>query len=276
MAKNVALQQLESLLKNSLDSSKASDVMGRLTDLGATVNDAVSELTAADLIEAGVPPLVARRIGKTMNLSDTFAKKEIVILDDNPVNLAARLKPEDLVQEYDPNDPTNPFGTRLKEISNGQKFLVFVDGKVEVLASQRLLRELLDGYGPRKTFLVGGAPTELYAVGECPARYADENPVAPGQMLRPDGYSDGNFPWGDVPLKVRQLILLISKGFAAASQSWNKSEADIYEMVTSHENYDVCFSDLCVRFPNQALEFKRLEECQSLPSMKVALQPKKK
>ena len=107
------------------------NLIQKIREMGGTTEAALEEISAEDLEDLGLPRLLARKVAKAFGSSNEGGngEKQIVIVDDNPLNLAARLKPEDLVAEYDPNDPTNPFGQRLKEITNGDSFLVYDEGK---------------------------------------------------------------------------------------------------------------------------------------------------
>lgn len=266
-----AASLLRSHYKSSASEDQTDDLIKKINAFGGTSEANLAEITPEDLEGIGVPTLLARRIAKIFGWTIAEAQKQMVIIDDNPVAMAARLKPEELVVEYDPNDPTSPFGTRLKQISGGNRFLVFNEDRGEVLveSSQKLLRELLDGYTPRQNVIIEGRPQEVYAVGESPARYADENPVWSGQKLRPDGFSDANVEWGAIDLEIRQLLrIAISKEESAIT---GKSEMDLYDMVVGKK-----FQDVARRLPNAVIEFDRMKGCQSLPSLKTVLRPAKK
>lgn len=239
-------------------------VISKLKEMGVT-DATLSDLTPEDLESIGVPRMLARRFVKMVGGSSTDGSKNVVIIDDNPVNLAARLKPEELIEQYDPLDPTSPYGVRLKQISNGVKFFAYnSDGTVSIPLSQRFLREILDGYPARKTAIVNGKPQELYAVGERPARYADENPVVIGTMLRPDGMSDTHVHWGSIPLEVRQLIYIATK---ECKLGWD--EVTYYEYV-----HGKSFNDVAKRMPEAAVKFEKLKGTESLPSLKIELTPR--
>lgn len=240
-------------------------ILDRLKAMGLTSEDSLAELTADDFVGVGVPILIARRIVKAVGGYQAESQKQIVIVDDNPVNLAARLKPEELIDQYDPMDPTSPYGVRLKQISNGEKFLAFtVDGNINVDLSKRFLREILDGYPVRKTALVDGKPGELFAIGEHPSRYADENPAVPGTMLRPDGLSDLHVDWGIIPLDVKQLVWI-----AVSLCELKKFEVDIYENVSGKT-----FNEVATRWPAAAVKFEKMKGSESLPRLKLELKPK--
>ena len=247
------------------------EVIEKLRDMGATTEATLQELTAADFESLGIPPLVARKIAKAVGCTgDT--QKQVVIIDDNPVNLAARLTPEELVERYDPNDPVSPYAMRLKEISGEKQFFVYnTDGLLDVPNSQNQLRELLDGFPPLKSALIDGKITELYAVGGRPARYADENPVITGEMLRPNGLSNRFIDWGAVSKDVRQLIrIAVSCQLTADGKSEiAPNETYVYELVKG-----LTFDEVARRFPLAAVEFEKQKGLEKLPSLKIALKSK--
>lgn len=242
---------------------KAAELIEAIQKDGGTNEATLETITAFDLEELGVPKLLARRVAKAFgSVESTSVEKQIVIVDDNPVNLAARLKPEDLVGEYDPNDPTNPFGQRLQQISGGRAFLVFSpEGVLMALASAKLLRELLDGYNPRQTYQSDGVLHQVYAIGQRPDRFADEHPIFDKVMLRPDGKSDAHVEWGNFPLPIRQLIRV-----GVATGEVSGKERDVFEEVNGKT-----FNELTLRWPSAGVQFKKLEGAGSLPSLKVPL-----
>ena len=247
-------------------SGKIESIINQLKQIGATSEASLQELTADDFQSFGVPALIARRIVKSIGCAiSTDVQKQVVIIDDNPVNLAARLKPEELVEQYDPNDPTSPFGARLLTISNNSKFFAYTeDGKVNIPKSQQFLRELLDGYSVRTTAMVDGKLVELFAVGERPARYADENPAVPNTFLRPDGVSDMHVNWGILNLEVKQLVWV-----AVKIGETKKNEIDLYDEVKSLD-----FNHVALRFPQSAVKFESMKGTQQLPSLKLVLKAK--
>ena len=275
MSLSSKLAQAETLLRAHFKAlgaeDKTDEILSNIKNGGGTSEANLEEMTVPDLERAGVPVLLARKIVRALggNVDGAGDSRQVVIVNDDPVNLAARLKPEELVAEYDPNDPTNPFGERLNELTKGNVFLVFTDkASVNVPVSQKLVRELLDGFKPRTSIVVDGELQETYAVGERPARYADENPFVQGTMLRPDGVSDANVEWGSLDMNVRQLIYLAVKGGEIVN---TKLEADVFDDVVGKK-----FEQVARRYPKAAIEFKKLDGAQALPPLKLILSPKVK
>jgi len=119
------------------------------------------------------------------------------------------MTPRELVEVYDPEEPESAVGKRLKDISKGQPFIVFAEGRmIDVETTYKLLSELKAGYPEgRKDIDVGGKTKKVYNLGYLPENYADENPLYPGRALRIDNTCDQTGrSWEGVPLIVRQLI----------------------------------------------------------------------
>lgn len=229
--------------------------------LGGTSEESLAELVAEDFEKIGLPVGIARRLVKVFEGGEKETR-QVVVIDNDPTTMALRLKPSELVAEYDPNEADNAFGARLKVISGNNPFIVFNnDGSVNEGISSRLLQELRDNYPPRKTVIDRGTPYQTYKVGDRPARFADENPVMHGVMLRPDGYSDTNFRWGSIDFKVRQLIYL-----AVLSKEIAVNERLVFSEVEGRS-----FEELAQRYPLAFLKFGELEGCKTLPQMKMQL-----
>jgi hypothetical protein len=233
---------------------------------GGTSDARLARIKWEDLERWGVPTLLAREVAEIFRGPETVVEtkpEKIVIIDDDPVKLAAKLKPTELVEKYDPEEADNPFGVRLKALSGGQRFIVFKnDGTVNVPVSQNLLQELRDNYPERQNVVVGDEVHFTYAVGVRPSRYADEHPMYPGTMLRPDGTSDADIDWKPVTLQIRQLVYLAVK----TGDIKGKDEQDVRDLVEGKT-----FNDLGKRWKNAALKFKELSETNQLPQLKIKL-----
>lgn len=270
-------QALIASMENPAASSyldKTDSIIGTIRGMGGTSDAAIAALTIDDLTKMGVPTLIARTIAAASQAPLTPAapskegRERVVYVSDDPVTMAARLTAEELVAEYDPAHPINPIGTRLKQLTEGNKFLVFdAEGLLNVPKSQELVRELLDLYPPRTTAMVNGVLTELFAVGDRPARFGDENPIRPGQLLRPDGYSDANIDWKAVPFEIRQLLRI-----ALEMKEIGDTSAEFYiacVMVGERK-----FDDVAKIFPKAAIEFTKRKGSGNLPSLRLPLQAK--
>lgn len=251
--------------------AKIDELTAALTAMGATTEVALKEVTVGDLEAMGVPKLLARQIARIFGSlsSDSNEETRIVIFDDDPVKMAARMKPSELVKEYDPDEPDNPFGERLQSISGGKPFIVFDDAGagLDVPVSTRLLQEIRDHYRARETVTVAGRVRQVYCVGDRPLRYADEHPMYVNQMIHPDGFSDDNIEWGVVPFDVRQLLrVAVDIEEIPSGKSFGSNERYVYDAIVGKS-----FTEVSHRYPHAALAFEELKGSNELPQLKVPL-----
>ena len=175
---------------------------------------------------------------------------------------------KELITIYDPSDSDNAVGKRLKEQSKGEPFLVFLSGRtVDVETSLKLLLEVKQGYEGRAMVEVNGVDKPVYAVGEAPDNYADENPIYHGRPLRPDGTCDQtNRSWEGVPLEVRQLVYLaINEGELTTAQAH-----DIMDIAVSTVSEDA-MKRLRQRCKHASLNFNELQANGNLPKLRIPL-----
>lgn len=264
------VQEVRAVLRDHFGASgKVDELVTKITQLGATSEESAAMLSEGDLEAEGLPRLVARRVVRLFGGVQTADElpRQIVLVDDDPDKLARRMKPADLIAEYDPEEPDNAFGIRLKEISKGHPFLVFnEDNSKNEPVSLKLLQEIRLGYPPRKSITVNGVPHQIYAVGARPAVYADEHPIRPGQMLRPDGYSDLGVPWLTLTMAVRQLMYI---AYTVSKEISENTQERYYWDLVKNET----FEEVAQRFPNGYIAFKEMEGAQKLPSLRVVLKP---
>lgn len=233
---------------------------------GGTSERALAKATWEDLMACGLPRFVARDVADIFRDEEKSTEQKIVVVNDDPVKQAESMTPAEQVTKYDPTNPLTPFGKKLKEISGGQRFLVFRgDGSINVETSQKLLAEILDSYPERSEVIVEGEVHRTYAVGDRPSRYADEHPVYPGVLLRPDGTSTADVNWLAITMNVRQLLYIAVKETRELNMSL-VSEIDLYEKIEK-----MSFADLARRYKKAALRFKELSETNQLPQLKKTL-----
>jgi hypothetical protein len=195
-----------------------------------------------------------------------------IVVELNPIERARMMKVGELVQEYDPDQPDNPFGQRLAEIFGNDAFLVFDEDNGFLLVDQSVVtaEELREGYPPRKTIRVEGKTFTLYRVGHRPLRFANENPVRPGAMLRPDGVSDNNIRWTDVALNIRQLLWVAAKHTGEITvNGGGEDEIDIWDKVAKDEGD---FSKVALRYQQAEVKLRELIQSDSPPSLRMKLQ----
>jgi len=266
-AARAILEAHNAILEDAEEKINVDSFFKQVRKNGGTSDARLAKIKWEDLERWGVPTLLAREVAEVFRgpetATETKPEQKIVIVDDDPVKLAAKLKPAELVEKYDPEESDNPFGARLKVLSGGQRFIVFNnDGTVNVPVSQNLLQELRDNYPERASVVVGEDVHYTYAIGVRPSRYADEHPMFPGVMLRPDGTSDADINWKPIPLQIRQLVYLAVK----TGDLHGKDEHDVRDLVEGKS-----FSDLGKRWKSAALKFKELSETNQLPQLKIKL-----
>jgi len=172
---------------------------------------------------------------------------------------------DELCRNYDYNDASSTVFNRLRDLSQSRSFLVFDSSdKVIVEHSVKLLKEIMDGFPPRETFVLGGEVWKVYKVGDKPPKIFDENPIFVGRALRPDDSCDQtNRSWEGITIEVRQLVRLISQ----ESETTNlKFAHDIMDMVMEMD----APKRLLVRYPHVAAKFKELKKLGKLPGLKIS------
>jgi len=259
----------------------------KLKAAGGTSDSTLQEARWEDLEECGLPRILARSISRIFRArasdEDGDGTQKVVVIDDDPVKRAARLKPVDLVAEYDMDDPHNPYGTRLGEIAGGRPFLVFnEDGSLNVGVSRPLFQELLDDYPVRTSVTVEGTVCKTFQVGDKPSRFVDENPLFKHSPLRPDGASVYGVLWGEVEFKIRQVVSIaaretreINTTVAVQSVSATSADRDKQKRQIEQELFDIIsskdFLQVCNRYPEAAVRFEELKKMNQLPQLKVRL-----
>jgi len=225
-----------------------------------------------DIEECGVPKIKARQIARIFRDEEEEGPKSkgpqkvVIDISGDPKKHAATLSPVQLVEHYDAENWTNPYGKRLKEITEGRKCLVFnTNGSLNVDISKTLVDELVNlSYPERDVVNLDDGPAQVYPVGVKPDRYADENPANPGNPLYQSGESDAGCLWGSLPLPVRQLVhICVRRG------DCDLEEGDLFEKVEGKSFAEVCKQP---RFRKAAVEFKQMEKLGTLPQLKIVLQ----
>jgi len=186
---------------------------------------------------------------------------------------ADKMTLRELVEAYDPEESENPVGKRLKEISRGEKFIVFASGRtVEVETTVKLLQEVKSGYEGRESIEVGGEIKEVHSVGTLPDNFVEENPLYRSRPLRPDGTCDQtNRSWNGVTMNVCQLIRVAIDNGSLKDISFER----VHDIMDLAMNTDA-FNKFAKRYPAAAVEFKKLESVGKLPTLKLILKKENK
>jgi hypothetical protein len=180
---------------------------------------------------------------------------------------ADRMTLDELVQAFDPEDFTNPVGVRLSQISRGEPFIVYKDGRnVDVATTLQLLREIKVGLSGRNDIDIKDQVKKVYRLGELPENYADENPLYYARPLRPDGTCDQTGrSWEGVDLQVRQLVR-VAMDMNELTVTHEKAH-DILDMVVTPG----AMGKLRKRYRGASIKFDELQKTGDLPTLKIEL-----
>lgn len=264
-----AVQFIESHNKNVSEQSlkvDATKVLSHLKEIGAHDLASLAECKNEDLIEAGVPRLLARQITSTIfRVRDEGVPKHV---SDKK---AEHMNPEELLGRYVP-DTDNAVSRRLTAMGGKSRFVVFEPGSttVDVQTSAKLLKEVKDGFGERVDGIVSTAngPRRAYRVGEKPNNLVDENPLYPTRALRPDGTCDQTGrSWDGIPLEVRQLVAL-ARQTGELSVTLDKAH-DVLDRILSDPSQAMLA--MATRYRKAALVFEEGKVLGTLPPLKVVL-----
>lgn len=249
---------------------------------GGTTEDRLKSLSYEDILlclptpanPAGGPSI--KPVGLAKDIAKIFRGKEdsTNTHEARPVSAkkADKMTLRELVEAYDPEESENPVGKRLREISRGEKFIVFASGRtLDVESTVKLLQEVKQGYPGRDNYDVSSEIKEVHRVGDLPDNFVEENPLYRQRPLRPDGTCDQtNRSWNGVPMNVRQLIRVAMDNGSLKDISFERVH-DIMDMVMDND----AFNKLTKRYPAAAVEFKKLESVGRLPTLKLVLKIEK-
>ncbi len=253
-----------SSLGEDAEKINAENFVAKLKEMGGTSEQALSACTWEDLQDCGLPRILARSVANTFRAEEKDQK--IVIVDDDPVKHAARCKPDELVDKYDPEDSNNPYGERLSVLSKGERILVFNDnGSFNTDATKNELQRIRDGRKGREQVGVDGVILKTYQVGNRPGRYVDEHPLFKGVPLESNGNSANGIAWGDIPFGIRQLTH-IAVNMTDELDPNDDEEIDIFEKLDGKD-----WAKCAARYPQAAVQFKSLKNLGDLPKLKVEL-----
>lgn len=244
--------------------------LGCIKSAGGTTGDRLKSLSYEDILAcmpattSGVKPIALAK-----DIAKIFRGKE-ESHESRPVSAkkADKMTLRELIEAYDPEESENPVGKRLKEISRGEKFIVFTTGRaVDVETTFKLLQEVKQGYDGRESIEVKDEIKEVHFVGALPDNFVDENPLYRGRPLRPDGTCDQtNRSWNGVSMKVRQLIRIAMDTRILTDISFER----VHDIMDIAMNSDA-FSKLSKRYSAAVLEFNKLESIGKLPTLKLVL-----
>jgi hypothetical protein len=240
--------------------------------------EALSLLGCNDVENRGLPKELAREIVLLWREAERHRREKVtVVVVSGPDAEAAGLGPDGLVERYDPDDPANAFGTRLASIAskdssgNANKFIIFDGDAVDRSYTKDELRRLVQGYSSRNIAIHGGMPYETFAVGNRPARYADQSPWDWQEPLY-QGESNAGVAWTDLPLETRQLVFIASQ-IVKEPDIQKYTEIGLFCLLEGEETKgrDSSFALAARLFPKSFVQFREYERQEHLPAMKVAV-----
>ena len=187
---------------NKLDSAS---FFNCIKNSGGTTDEALKLSSWEDLIECGLPKLLARQVAEVFRKTEAPAKSESSYVSEKQ---AAPMTIRELLERYDPLEADNPVGKRLISMSKGQPCIAFKDGSIHVESSEKCIREIREGLAPRDKIGIDGIVFPIFKVGERPGNALAENPLYPGRALRGDDCDQTNRSWLGVPDVVRTILWL--------------------------------------------------------------------
>jgi len=246
-------------VEDPTDKIDVNDFQKRLKKIGGTSEDLLSELKWEDLEKCGLPTLIARKVATIFRKPST---------EDRPSARSIEvMTPVELLVNFNPSHLSSLIAKRLKEATQGKKFLVFNNGNINIDISTKLLQEIVKNYPQRDTIIIDGKPCKVYAVGESVGEFVDENPIYQGRPLRPDDTCDQlNRSWSGVPLIVRQLIYICVTKTHDIRVTHEKAH-DILDLALASD----AEQKIRQRFPKASIALDELIEAGQAPTLKVRL-----
>jgi len=231
-----------------------------LAGLGGTTVEALELISEGDLTKLGVPVLIARQIQKQW--APSAARKSPRVTSFNRHEASLR----DLVDAFDPIQPTSPAAEELNKRAKSQPFVVFDDsGGVHRAKTLECVQALADGETPYEHVTIAGRPHRVYRVGERPPIIFDEHPLHKGTPLRKDGTDAQGRNWREgITLPVRVLLHLAVHETHELTVRDEDHAFTILEMVRNATE-----EDIRQRYPKASQRYDELAAVGQLPSLRV-------
>lgn len=239
----------------------------KLREMGGSSEEALLAASWEDLQECGLPKIMARRLTYLFRQDSTNGDSgKSTYISSKKV---ATLSYKELVERYNPKDIKNSVGKRLKDLSDGKKFVVFHDnGKVNVEETVKLLEDLLNGLEETDTAFVSCRPFPTYRIGERLDAYAEENPIYPGRALRSGKTCDQTGrSWDGVDVSIRQLLYIAID----TDELRIKSVSDAHDVLDKVLSKGCSLDSLRSRYPEASKQFDKAGKIGKLPLLKIKL-----
>lgn len=196
--------------------------------------------------------------GRSQNLRTKYGLKEGI--------KTARL--QDLVADYDPNEPDDPVSTELKRRFGDAKVIVLDPHSekptVSIADTLDLMTDLKEGRGLTDKVMIDGLLVEPFAIGEKPHLILEEDPLFIGEPLRQNGRStrENRIDWSPIKIEARQFVR-VAVEIGAIEPTSRRDSKDIYEAALDG------IKALESEFPEVGLEFRKRKKMDDLPKLKV-------
>ncbi len=252
---------------NADNQVKFEEFVKKLTNLGGSSDDALRAVSWEDLQDCGLPKIMARRLTYIFRkTSDDNGGKSTYISEKK----VAMLSYKELIEHYNPKDVKNSVGKRLKNLSDGKKFIVFDnDSKVITDETVKLLEDIINVLPEVDTAFVNGMPLQTYSVGERPDFYAEENPIYPGRALRSNEACDQTGrSWQGVALEIRQLLWIAVEETEELIISSVANASDVLDKVLSK---DCSTISLRTRYPEASKKLDEYAKIGRPPLLKIRI-----
>ncbi|MCK9459638.1 MAG: hypothetical protein M0R80_08370 [Proteobacteria bacterium] len=173
---------------------------------------------------------------------------------------------KELIAAFDPTEVDSLVAQRLKVKAGCNPFMVWNEetGERFVDASVTCLEEIIAGYQPRTSMVVGDRVCPVLPLGMRPNVWVPENPCQGGAPLHRDGRSDAGIFWGGISMHIQQLIRV---GFTQVDpKEITGTEQSIYTMV-----YKLSDNEADQLFQRSALKLRDMVAAGTEPKLRVQL-----
>ena len=175
---------------------------------------------------------------------------------------------QDLVADYDPNEPDDPVALELKRRFGDAKVIVLDPHSetptVSVAETLDLMTDFREGAGLEDKVMVNGLLVEPYAVGKKPSLILEEDPLFQGESLRANGRSnrESRLDWSNIKQEARQFVR-VAVELGVIEPTSRRDSKDIWTLALDG------LAALNQEFPEVGLEFRNRKKTDSLPKLKV-------
>ncbi len=175
---------------------------------------------------------------------------------------------QDLVADYDINEPDDPVSTELKRRFGEAKVIVLdphaESPTVSIADTLDLMTDFKEGRGLSDKVMLDGLLVEPFSIGEKPHLILEEDPLFIGEPLRQNGRStrENRIDWSPIKGESRQFVR-VAVEMGAIEPTSRRDSKDIYIAALDG------IKSLESEFPEVGLEFRKRKQTGDLPKLKV-------